>query len=356
MHLLVVGGGSAGHVLPAVPVMQHFLAQGAKVSFVGTRTGLEQRLVADLAVDFHAITAGKLRRYFSLENLIDLFRVIGGVLQALLLLGRLRPDVVFSKGGFVSFPVVFAAWVWRVPVVAHESDLSPGLANRLVRPFVNTFCVSFIDTRISGNVRQVHSGTPLRAEIMQGDAQRGRAALGVSADQPLLVVTGGSLGADHLNTVVREALPGLLATYQVVHVVGAGKQLHLNQPGYIELEYVDRGWGDILAAADIVISRAGANALFELIALRKLCLLVPLSDAVSRGDQLENAAYAEAQGLAMVAEQEQLTPASLCQALADLEAQRVAVQGRLARFPLPPAAEVISAEIETLASGRPTSS
>jgi UDP-N-acetylglucosamine--N-acetylmuramyl-(pentapeptide) pyrophosphoryl-undecaprenol N-acetylglucosamine transferase len=348
MRVLVVGGGSAGHVLPARPVMQHYLDQGDEVIFVGTRSGLEESLVEDLQVSFHGISAGKLRRYLSWQNLIDTMRVALGVVESIILLARVRPNVVFSKGGFVSFPVVLAAWLWRVPVVAHESDFSPGLANRLVRPFVKTFCVSFKETEVAGHSRVVHSGTPIRSEILKGDAEAGRKLLGVDEAKPLLVITGGSLGADALNTIVRASLDVLLEEYYVVHVVGKGKSTSLDKLGYLQFEYVGEGWGDILAAADRVISRAGANALFELFALRKLCLLVPLSQVASRGDQLENAVFAAQEGLAVVIEEDALDAESLAESLEVLVNKESEIRARLQAFVLPDAAATIVSEIDAL--------
>lgn len=348
MRLLVVGGGSAGHVLPARPVMQHYLSQGDEVIFVGTRSGLEEALVEDLQVPFRGISAGKLRRYLSWQNLVDAMRVVLGIFESLILLARLRPNVVFSKGGFVSFPVVLAAWLWRIPVVAHESDYSPGLANRLVRPFVDTFCVSFEETQVAGHRRVVHSGTPIRNEILKGDAEAGRKLLGLDEAKQLLVVTGGSLGADALNRVVRESLDVLLEEYYVVHVVGKGKRVALDKPGYLQFEYVADGWGDILAAADKVVSRAGANALFELFALRKLCLLVPLSQVASRGDQLENAVYAQLAGLAVVVAEDAFNASSLVESLASLAAKESGIRARLQAFVLPDATATIVSEIDAL--------
>jgi UDP-N-acetylglucosamine--N-acetylmuramyl-(pentapeptide) pyrophosphoryl-undecaprenol N-acetylglucosamine transferase len=350
MHLLVVGGGSAGHVIPTLPVIALMQQAGAEVSYVGTHSGLEENLLSSAGVTFHAISAGKLRRYWSWQNFTDLFRIALGVVQAIALILRRRPDVVFSKGGFVSFPIAFASWLCRVPVVAHESDLTPGLANRLVLPFVATLCVSFPQTKINrARVRVVHTGTPLRDSILQGDAARGRALLGLQDGlqdpRPLLVVTGGSLGADALNHVVRRSLSQLTERFVVLHVCGPGKLADVEDPGYLQREYIDEGWGDILAAADIVLSRAGANALFELLALRKLNLLVPLSAQASRGDQLANAAYAEQQGYSAVLAESELTTGNLLDALADLTERQHEYRHALAKFTLPDAAESIRVEL-----------
>ena len=348
MRLVVVGGGSAGHVIPARPVMQRFLDEGHSVDFVGTPSGLEQDLVADLAVGFYAIRAGKLRRYFSWQNLLDLGNILTGLLQSLILMAKLRPDVVFSKGGFVSFPLVFAAWLWRVPVVAHESDITPGLANRLVKPFVRSFCVTFADTQLTTRARVVHSGTPIRPDMLAGDPQRGRHMLPFAETAPIIVVTGGSLGADALNQVVRASLDRLTESHLVVHVVGPGKQVVVQHPRYCQFEYVNEGWGDILAAADVVVSRAGANALFELISLRKLSILVPLSKAVSRGDQIDNAAYAQRQNLAWVIQDEALTPDTLLNGVATVQAQRQELRHALEQVELPDATEVIYQELQNV--------
>ncbi len=335
--VLFTGGGTAGHVIPAIPVMQRLLDEGVEVSFVGSDSGLEAGLLTDLAVRYHAISAGKLRRYFSLENLLDVFRVAKGFLQAVALIRADRPDVVFSKGGFVSLPVVLAAALCRVPIVAHESDLTPGLANRLALPFIRTLCVNFAgsepivaNTRFRGEL--LLTGTPVREQLTAGDARRGRELLGFAGDKPLLLVTGGSLGADAINRVVREALDELLERCDVVHVCGTGKASGVEVPGYRQFEYVDESWGDILAAADVVISRAGANTLYELLSLRKPNLLIPLSPAVSRGDQIENAAYAQSLGYSHSIAEAGLDGPVLLAALNDVFEQLPQMRERLAQF------------------------
>ncbi len=349
-RLLVTGGGTAGHVVPALPVMQAFIDEGVQVDFVGSGSEFEQELVAGMAVTYHGISAGKLRRYFSLENLLDVFRVLLGMVQALFLLGRLRPDVVFSKGGFVSFPVVFAAWCWRVPVVAHESDLTPGLANRLAMPFVRTLCINFPVTRparFSGEL--VYTGTPVRPALTSGDAEAGRLLLGATDGRPVVIVTGGSLGADRINGVVREAAPELCRRVHLVHVCGPGKVLPCAEPGYHPFEYVREEWGDLLAAADLVISRAGANTLYELLCLRKPNLLIPLTRRASRGDQIENAAWAESEGFSRVIPEEDLTPAALIGAVDQFLTESPEESGKIARFLPPDSVGLIVATIRAAA-------
>ncbi len=350
MRVLMVGGGSAGHVIPAIPVIAALKARGDSVAFVGTYSGLEAQLLADAGVDFYPISAGKLRRYFSWQNFTDLFRIARGCWQAFWLLGRVKPDVVFSKGGFVSFPVALASWLRRKPLVAHESDLTPGLANRLVLPFADALCVSFADTHPPAGVRMVHTGTPLRAAILEGNAAAGRSALDLAPDRPLLIVTGGSLGADALNAVVHDAAPQLVTRFHVLHVCGAGKLSELELDGYEQREYVDAGWGDLMAAADLVVSRAGANALFELLALRKPNVLVPLSAKASRGDQLDNAAFAERSGYSEVVHEEALDAETLLTAVDRVWAERERRIEAMSAMPVPDAAHAIVDELDRLAA------
>ena len=337
-------------MIPALPVIEALQEKGWEVAFIGSDSGLEERLVTSLGTPFFSVRTGKLRRYFSLANLTDALRIPIGIVQAFVILGRVRPDVVFSKGGFVAFPVVFAAWLRRIPVVAHESDLTPGLANRLSLPFVATLCVSFEGTRAAAR-RVVHSGTPIREALLNGDASRGCDMAGLPGERPMLVVVGGSLGAQRLNEVTRAALPELTETFEVLHVCGTG---HLDPdldstPGYVQREFVSAGWGDILATAAVVVSRSGANALHELLTLGKPNLLVPLPTTASRGDQIENAAYAAERGYSTVLPEADLTPETLVANARGVLDTLEACRARLAEFRAPDATALIVAELETAA-------
>ena len=341
-RVVFTGGGTAGHVVPAFPLIQKLLQEGVQVSYVGTRSGLEEALTRELGIHYYGISSGKLRRYFSWQNFTDVFRVLAGLLQAIVLIRRLRPDRVFSKGGFVSFPVVVAAWLWRVPVVAHESDLTPGLANRLALPFIRTLCVSFpVTAPPAFKGRLIFSGSPIREELLNGSADRGRTQLGIRENRRVLLIVGGSLGADAINEVVVEALPQLLEQMDVVHVCGPGKLSGFDHPGYHPFEFVTEHWGDYLAAADLIVTRAGANSLFEMLALGKPNLLIPLSQKASRGDQIENAHWAQTEGYSVVVQEEALTVAVLLSALADLSADIPGWHKRLARFEKPPTLTIL---------------
>ncbi len=340
-HVAFTGGGTAGHVVPNLPIIDALLEAKIKVTYLGSRSGLESGLLGERitkrGVQYHGVATGKLRRYFSFENLRDVGRVLQAIWQAYALLGgpkSERPEVLFSKGGYVSLPVVWAAWLRKIPVVAHESDQSPGLANRLALRCLHTLCTNFPNVSAPGlRGALVQTGTPLRQALLNGDKARGLAFLDLPADRPLLLVTGGSLGAEALNTAVRAALPRLLERFYVVHLCGSGKcDLDVAFPGYRQFEYLNEPWGDVLAAADLVLSRAGANSLVELAALGKPNLLVPLPAAVSRGDQVENAQYAADQGFSLVLAEEALTTQALVAALQRLVDERQVWQAALAAF------------------------
>ena len=352
--IVITGGGSAGHVIPALPVVDRLLASGYVVHFIGTRSGLEQGYLAQRKVVFHGIAAGKLRRYRSWQNFSDLFCIAWAVLESLRLLARIRPSVLFSKGGFVSLPPVVAAWLLRIPVVAHESDLTLGLANRLSLPFIKTLCTSFSDTHFAGfKGRHVVTGTPVRNELLRGDATAARRQFAIGDAQRVLLVTGGSLGAEGLNQIIRDNIAALTRDFFVVHVCGAGKTVELEQPGYAQLEFVAGGWGDLLAAADVVISRAGANALFEWVALSKPNLLVPLPLAGSRGDQLANAAYAQGQGWSEVVAENEITGPRLLAALHKLVHDASVYREAMAKLEAADAADRLLDELQRLHSANP---
>jgi UDP-N-acetylglucosamine--N-acetylmuramyl-(pentapeptide) pyrophosphoryl-undecaprenol N-acetylglucosamine transferase len=321
--LLFTGGGTAGHVMPNLALAPRLRAAGWTLHYAGSAQGPERALAEGAGIPFHAVSTGKLRRYFSWRNFTDPFRVIAGGFEAFFLLGRLKPDLVFSKGGFVAVPIAYAAALRGIPVILHESDITPGLANRLCLPFSRKVCVSFPDTieHLNGSARAkaVFTGSPIRPALFAGDRARGLAALGFTGDKPVLLVMGGSLGAKAVNEALRKALDRLLPKFQVVHLCGKGwKDASLEgRTGYRQLEFAGAELPDIFAAADLAVSRAGANSLFELLALRKPMLLIPLPGKASRGDQILNAESLEKRGLARVLLQEKLGGDSSASVLAE---------------------------------------
>lgn len=323
--IVLTGGGTAGHVSPNLALIPRLLQAGYEVDYIGTEKGIEREMIARVPqVHYHAVKSGKLRRYFSWQNFTDPFRVLAGAVQSARLMGKLKPDVVFSKGGFVSVPVVFGAWLHRIPVVCHESDLTPGLANKLCRPFARKFATTFPECADALGAKAEMTGTPLRPELFQGSRARGLALLGFTGEKPVLLMMGGSLGAQSVNKVLREALPELLKRFDLCHICGKGNlepALEGTQ-GYRQLEFADKELPDLLATADLVLSRAGSNALCEFQALGKPMLLVPYPKGASRGDQILNAQSLEKRGLCRVLLQEQLTRASLIAALERLWADR----------------------------------
>jgi UDP-N-acetylglucosamine--N-acetylmuramyl-(pentapeptide) pyrophosphoryl-undecaprenol N-acetylglucosamine transferase len=325
--IVLTGGGTAGHVSPNLALIPSLEADGWEVLYIGSNHGIEKQLVAEVGIPYHGISSGKLRRYFSWQNFIDPFKVIKGIFDAYFAIAKIKPQVVFSKGGFVTVPVIFASWLQRIPVIIHESDFSSGLANRLSIPFATKVCVTFPETvkhlaKYAAKVK--HTGLPIRPDILQGNAERGREICGFNADSPVLFVVGGSTGSAKVNQAIRSVLDMLTQTYQVVHACGKGNlDSNLKEyPRYQQFEYLGTELADILAIADLVVSRSGANAVFEFLTLRKPNLLIPLSKLSSRGDQILNAKSFQARGYSAVLFEEELTSESLLAAIADLNSRR----------------------------------
>ena len=346
-RVVVTGGGSAGHVIPTIPVIEALIRRDVEVHFIGSRSGFEERLVAPLGVTYHGVSTGKLRRYLSIQNLADLVRIPLGVLEAWRLIGRIRPDVIFSKGGFVCFPAAVGGWCRGVPVVGHESDLTPGLATRLTKPFAKMICTTFADTRIEGVTTRV-TGTPIRAALEQGRRADGLRLLNFAGDKPVLLVVGGSLGATAINAAVIESLDVLLQRFDVVHVCGEGKldPRAEGRAGYVQREFFSSNWGDVIAAADVVVSRAGAGSLYEWVALSKPHVLIPLPKEASRGDQVENAEYAERRQISYVLPQDAVSPSTLIEAIDHVLGHAAEYRAAMAHHHVPDSVGSIIAALE----------
>lgn len=324
-RIILTGGGTAGHVTPNIALIPKLRELGYDIQYIGSYNGIEKELIEPFGIPYHGISSGKLRRYFSLQNFTDPFRVIKGFGEARKLIKGLKPDVIFSKGGFVSVPVVLAGKRCKVPVIIHESDMTPGLANKLAIPSAVKVCCNFPETLDAlPEGKAVLTGSPIRQELLTGDKDAARKMCGFTDEKPVILVIGGSLGAVAVNEAVRAALPELLKQFQIIHLCGKGKVDHSLKEikGYCQFEYIKNELRDLFALADVVISRAGANAICELLALRKPNLLIPLSARASRGDQILNAHSFERQGFSLVIEEEQLTNATLLDAVHNLYENR----------------------------------
>ena len=324
-RILLTGGGTAGHVTPNIALLPRLRELGYEISYIGSYNGIEKKLMEDFQVPYYGISSGKLRRYFDPKNFTDPFKVIKGYGEACRIIKKLSPDVLFSKGGFVSVPVVLAANRYHVPAIIHESDMTPGLANKLCIPSAKKVCCNFPETiqYLPAN-KAVLTGSPIRQELLKGDRLHALRFTGLSANKPVILVMGGSMGAVAVNEALRRILPTLLKEFQIIHLCGAGKLDHSlgHLAGYVQYEYIKDELKDLFALADIVISRAGANAICELLALKKPSLLIPLSAAASRGDQLLNAHSFEKQGFSMVLEEAKITNDALLQAIHTLYQNR----------------------------------
>ena len=307
-HIVLTGGGTAGHVTPNIALIPRLKELGYEISYIGSYDGIEKKLIEEMNIPYYGISSGKLRRYFDLKNFTDPFRVLKGFGEAKKLLKQLKPDVVFSKGGFVTVPVVIAAGRRKIPTIIHESDMTPGLANKICIPSATKVCCNFPETVKSLPAdKAVLTGTPIRQELLNGS-----------------MVIGGSLGAASVNENIRKILPELLKEFQVIHLCGKGKmdESLKDTKGYVQYEYIKQELADLFALSDIVISRAGANAICELNALKKPNLLIPLSANASRGDQILNARSFERQGFSMVLEEEEITESTLLNAIRELYQNR----------------------------------
>ena len=324
-RIILTGGGTAGHVTPNIALLPRLKELGYDIQYIGSYTGIEKELIEPFGIPYHGISSGKLRRYFSVQNFTDPFRVLKGFREAHKLIRQLKPDVIFSKGGFVSVPVVLAGKRCKVPVIIHESDMTPGLANNIAIPSAAKVCCHFPETLKSlPEGKAVLTGSPIRQELLSGNKIAAMDMCHFTSDKPVILVIGGSLGAVAVNNAVREALPELLKDFQIIHLCGKGKmdESLKDVEGYCQFEYIKNELRNLFALADIVISRAGANAICELLALHKPNLLIPLSANASRGDQILNARSFERQGFSLVLEEEQLTKETLLAAVKNLYENR----------------------------------
>ncbi len=323
--IVMTGGGTAGHVTPNIALFDSLQKDGYEIHYIGSYEGIEKGLIEDKKIPYYGISSGKFRRYRSWKNLTDPFRVLHGFFQARRLLGRIRPNVVFSKGGFVSVPVVMAAKTRHIPVIIHESDLTPGLANKLAMPSATKVCCNFPETLpYLPKEKAVLTGSPIRQELLHGNKQAAKDFCGFTGDLPILMVMGGSIGSVYINNAIRGCIDTLLTKYQIIHLCGKGNidESLKDKKGYAQFEYISANLPDLFAAADLVVARAGANSICELLALHKPNILIPLSRNASRGDQILNANSFAKQGFSAVLEEEEVTSEKLMATIDDVMAHR----------------------------------
>ena len=354
-RIVFTGGGTAGHVTPNMALIARLQELDYDIHYIGSYTGIEKELIEKMGIPYYGISSGKLRRYFDLKNFSDPFRVLKGFGEAKKLLKQIKPDIVFSKGGFVSVPVVVAAKKCKIPAIIHESDMTPGLANKLAIPSAVRVCANFPETiQYLPEGKAVLTGTPIRKELFAGNKLKGLEFCGFHANLPVILVVGGSTGSAAVNEAVRNLLPTLLKRFQVIHLCGKGKTdpAYDNVEGYVQYEYISAELSDLFAAADFVISRAGANAICELLALRKPMILIPLSAAASRGDQILNAESFERQGFAYVIHEEDLTNETLLEGVNEVFGKKDEYRQAMQNSPLTDATETIVNMIEEIVAGQ----
>lgn len=319
--IIMTGGGTAGHVTPNLALVPSLEKEGFEVKYIGSKDGIEKEIITNKNIPYFEISSGKIRRYFDLKNFSDPFKVLKGVFEARKVLSKEKPDVVFSKGGFVSVPVVIAASIKGIPVVAHESDITPGLANKIASPFCNKLCVTFRESlKYVKSKKGVLTGSPIRDEIFKGSKLLGLKSCGFTGNKEILFIMGGSLGSKVVNDVIRDNLKELLERFDIIHICGKGnldKSLE-NKTGYKQFEFVSEELPNLMATADYIVSRAGANSIFEFLALNKPTLLIPLSKKASRGDQILNANSFKREGYSLVIEEEEITNESFMNKIKEL--------------------------------------
>lgn len=312
--ILFTGGGTVGHVSVNVALIPEFQKLGYASVYIGSKNGIEKEIISNVKdVKYYEISSGKLRRYFSAKNFTDPFRVLKGIFESLEIIRKEKPDFVFSKGGFVSVPVCIAAKILRIPTVLHESDLTPGLANKINIKFADHIFTTFEETlNYLPKSKSSLAGAIVRDNIYDGDAEQGYKFLGFSSDKPIILIMGGSLGSNIINNFIWDNIDTLIKKYQLVHLVGKGCiNDDIKIDGYRQFEFLDKELFDVFKITNFTISRAGSNSIYEFLALKTPSILIPLGTNQSRGDQIENARYFKDNGFSKVIYEEDLSSDSL---------------------------------------------
>lgn len=330
--IIMTGGGTAGHVTPNLALIPKLKEKGFEVKYIGSFNGIEKEIIEKNNIPFFGISCGKLRRYFDVKNFTDPFKIMKGVIQSIRIISKEQPDIIFSKGGFVAVPVVIAASMKKIPVVAHESDITPGLANKLSAPFCDKLCVTFRESLnyVKGD-KGVLTGSPIREEILKGDKFKGKKLCGFTNDKETLLIMGGSLGSKLINEEIRKNLDRLLSEFNIIHICGKGniEESLKDRSGYQQFEYVSDELPNLMAAADYIVSRAGANSIFEFLALKKPTLLIPLSKKASRGDQILNSKSFKKEGYSLMIEEEEINEKVLYEKIIELKKRKRELIGNM---------------------------
>lgn len=342
--IIMTGGGTAGHVTPNLALVPKLKQKGFEIKYIGSKDGIEKEIIEKEKIQYYSISSGKLRRYFDFKNFSDPFKVAKGLFEALKILSKEKPNVVFSKGGFVAVPVVMAATIKKIPVVAHESDITPGLANKLSAPFCNKLCVTFPESlNYVKNNKGVLTGSPIRDDIINGDIIKGKNIAGFKTNKPIILVMGGSLGSKVINDALREKLDELLKEFNIIHICGKGnfdKSLDKIE-GYAQFEYVSNELSHLMKSSDYVVSRAGSNSIFEFLSLQKPMLLIPLSKKASRGDQILNANSFKKEGFCLVLEEENLNKDTLFESIQRLKKEGTVLKNAMRKSSMSNGVEAI---------------
>jgi UDP-N-acetylglucosamine--N-acetylmuramyl-(pentapeptide) pyrophosphoryl-undecaprenol N-acetylglucosamine transferase len=350
-RIVFTGGGSAGHVTPNIAIINELDPEQWDIRYIGSKNGIEKEIIEKMKVPYFSISSGKLRRYMDLENVKDIFRVLKGCLEARKILKKQKPSLVFSKGGFVSVPVIMAAKSLKIPCFIHESDMTPGLANKISQRFATKIFTSFEEAvHYFPSQKTKAIGSPIRKDVLHGSKENGLKLLGFEDKKPVIVVMGGSLGAKKINNTVRACLKELLLHYQIVHLCGKGnlEKEFTAIKGYKQFEYVHDELPDILASADFVITRGGSNAIFEFLALNKPMIIIPLTRKQSRGDQILNAKAFEEKGYSVTLEEEDLNKETLYKKLNDLNGRKLVFKSTMKGTGKSNALEILLEEINKM--------
>lgn len=357
IKVIFTGGGSSGHVTPSLPLISALQKKGIDIFYVGSKKGIERSIIKPLKIPYYAITVGKLHRYWTWKNLLTPFQLLAGIIQSFLICRKIKPDVIFSKGGFVALPVVIAAKLNGISAVIHESDLTPGLANRLCFPFAKLICITFPDTLkyFKNNSKVLLTGMPIRDALLQGNYERGLKFCGfVDKLKPILLIMGGGLGSNIINECIRRLINPLTEKFQVIHICGRNKSDPAFEgiKNYKQFEYLQDELADVFAIADLIISRAGATAIYEILALKKPNILLPLSKKASRGDQIDNAKYFAQLGLSKVIYFEEFSDEKLLKTVSESYENLDHLKTQLNRVKKPNATQIIIDALVNLTSNQ----